>query len=84
MNMFKWRYTNILPVNFRHEFMIKVTKLLLQEVEQDVERVISSNNGTVFRKVPADLKSKVELIFAGRFWYSNVACFNEIKRYFKN
>ena len=40
-NMHKWRYSKVLPINFRHEFMIRVTKYILDrlpEIKNDMKR----------------------------------------------
>lgn len=80
MNMFKWRYTNILPVNFRHEFLINITNVVLENVDEDIDYIISKDKSG---NLPKNLKENMEKIFVSRFWFSNMAMFNEIKRYFK-
>jgi hypothetical protein len=80
MNMFKWRYTNILPVNFRHEFLINITNVVLENVDEDIDYIISKDKN---ENLPKNLKENMEKIFVSRFWFSNMAMFNEIKRYFK-
>lgn len=72
-NMYKFRYTNLLPRNFRHEFMIETTRMLLEELEREV----------VLPDVDDETKSSIQKVFAGKFWFSNMAWFNELKRYFK-
>lgn len=81
VNMFKRQFANILPVNFRHELMIKISKHIDTKISSFVDLMIFENKDS---SSTMEAKEKVKEIFTGRFWFSNMAYFNELKRYFKS
>jgi len=53
---------------------------VLENVDEDIDYIISKDKSG---NLPKNLKENMEKIFVSRFWFSNMAMFNEIKRYFK-
>lgn len=37
VNLYKWRYTNLLPINFRHEIMIDETLLMKEYLKKYID-----------------------------------------------
>ena len=74
LNMCKWRYTKLMPTLFRYEFMEGVINQILLKVRP----LISEMNLTKKQQ------EAVELDFVSKFFLSNMAWFNDVKRYFKS
>ena len=73
LNMYKWRYTKIMPTNFKYEFLEKLIERILTKINPYIEKT-GMNDAN---------KERVKLGFVSKFFLSNMAWFNDVKRYFK-
>lgn len=71
----------MLPLNFRHEMMIDVTMELKNALQVYLDKMdFTGGTGDISSD---QLKKQVEKVFVSRFWFTNMAWFNEMKRFFK-
>lgn len=52
-------------------------------IDEPLKAVVSMETRASSAEEKANLKENLSLIFIGRFWFSNMAWFNEMKRYLK-
>lgn len=74
LNMCKWRYTKLMPVVFRYEFLEAVISHILEKVRPIMADVVTTEKE----------RQAMELDFVSKFFLSNMAWFNDVKRYFKS